>query len=97
MTWNEFRSQHKGTPQQEISLLWKKYKEGNEEVETAEETLEDLCEEFEKIIRNLERFGNTYPQEKHKKMVSRLFEIGDATHHGYPFPPKVDTLPLLLL
>lgn len=28
MSWNEFRSLHKGTPKSELSELWKKYKDG---------------------------------------------------------------------
>ena len=29
LTYNEFRSAHKGTPQKEISQLWKQYKSGD--------------------------------------------------------------------
>jgi len=28
VTYNQFRSLHKGTPQKKISKLWKKYKDG---------------------------------------------------------------------
>jgi hypothetical protein len=28
LTWNQFRSLHKGTPKNELSELWSKYKEG---------------------------------------------------------------------
>jgi len=45
MTWNEFRSQHKGVPQSEISELWKEYKAGNYNIVeplTAEEVEETM-------------------------------------------------------
>tara|TARA_B100002019_G_C21209204_1_gene568440 strand:+ start:171 stop:536 length:366 start_codon:yes stop_codon:yes gene_type:complete len=32
LTWQQFRSAHKGTPSSEISGLWKEYKEGSYEV-----------------------------------------------------------------
>jgi len=34
VTWNEFRSLHKGTTQQEIKTLWAQYKEGEYEIES---------------------------------------------------------------
>ena len=48
LTYNNFRSAHKGTPQKEISKLWADYKEGKYELpleETVEEVLEVTEEE----------------------------------------------------
>lgn len=40
LTYNEFRSAHKGVPQDEISRLWKMYKEGGYEVPEVETVIE---------------------------------------------------------
>ena len=37
VTYNQFRSLHKGTPQKKVSKLWKKYKDGKYKLPTPEE------------------------------------------------------------
>ena len=43
LTYNNFRSAHKGTPQKEISKLWADYKEGKYEL-PSEEKVEEVLE-----------------------------------------------------
>lgn len=44
VTYNQFRSLHKGTPQSEISALWKKYKAGDYALPSDEEVVETPAE-----------------------------------------------------
>lgn len=44
VTYNQFRSLHKGTPQSEISALWKKYKAGDYTLPSDEEVIETPAE-----------------------------------------------------
>ena len=44
LTYNEFRSAHKGTAQKEISKLWKEYKEGSYTFPVVEEETESVKE-----------------------------------------------------
>lgn len=95
VTWNQFRSQHKGMDQNEIKALWAQYKEGEYEIPTEEtttveapqaevvaETTEDPRKEF------LSLFNEVYilndPSEAEKSVHGRLLTLAKQTRpEGY--------------
>ena len=80
LTYNNFRSAHKGTPQKEISKLWADYKEGKYELPSVpEKTAMDKCKDYEKYRRQLHNFGFRYNEVETKKIEDRMIELAKET------------------
>ena len=93
VSWNEFRSLHKGTGSKEIKALWAQYKEGEYEIESkpeetttatvvAEEPQETPRKEFLRLFNELYILND--PSEAEKSLHRRLLKLAEMTRpDGY--------------
>ena len=94
LTYNEFRSAHKGTPQKEISQLWKEYKSGDysfpkteapkakevkEAAKKANASVEDMCKEFDRIRERMDKMPFRYSKEALAAGKDRMAELAKLT------------------
>jgi len=98
ITWNKFRSMHKGTPMKEIKGLWADYKEGKYEPKATEKPAakpkaakkkpeakvveEDPRKEFLQLFNDL--FILNDPSEAEKSLYRQLLNLAEKTRpEGY--------------
>jgi hypothetical protein len=94
VSWNEFRSLHKGTASKEIKELWAQYKEGVYEIETnpkkkatpktvvADKPEETPRKEFLRLFNELYILND--PTEAEKSLYRRLLKLAEMTRpDGY--------------
>jgi len=93
VSWNEFRTLHKGTESKEIKALWAQYKEGTYEIENkseeapsnatvVEEPKETPRKEFLRLFNELYILND--PNEAEKSLYGRLLTLAKETRpDGY--------------
>ena len=97
VSYNDFRNLHKGTPQKEISKLWKQYKKGSYEIPSQKEghsfepTEEVLIEETPDTIEETTEVVITVPKvPENKKELTKL----DKCHEFERFRKALERFPM---
>ena len=75
VTYNQFRSLHKGTPQKKVSKLWKKYKDGKYKLPPTEEPSEVIEEVVEEVA---EELVEKKPKTKTRKEIKKEKKLEKA-------------------
>jgi len=88
VTYNQFRSLHKGTAQKEISKLWKKYKNGNYKLPKVEEASEEITVPVGVVEVNIKPGEDESYGTEDDEVVIRKLGSGDKSEKAPKEAPK---------